>query len=160
MLQFHAKTPLGQNQWYTYLHSIEQRSSEVRIWVKSVQNCTASLYKTAPTAQIPPHSCWYKLKLQHILSQEWFTSRNLELCAWQRSISLGTSFDLGTLRRSPKTCSGYSHSRLCHNIDIFKVSTPAKIGFGYSYIWLVMIWICLLSFNMCIICRDSEKGLQ
>ncbi len=77
--------------------------------------------------------------------QEWFTSRNLELCAWQRSFSMGTgtSFDLITLRRSTKTYSGFSDSRLCHNIDTCKASTPVKTGFGYSHIWLDMIWICL-----------------
>ena len=61
--------------------------------------------------------------------QESFTSRSLELCAWQESFSLGTSFDLDTLKRSTKTNSGYNDSRLCHNIDTCKVSTPAKTGY-------------------------------
>ncbi len=81
--------------------------------------------------------------------QESFTSRSLELCAWQESFSLGTSFDLDTLKRSTKTNSGYNDSRLCHNIDTCKVSTPAKTGFGYSHIWLDMVWIYIFYHSIC-----------
>ncbi len=52
--------------------------------------------------------------------QEWFTSRNLELCAWQRSFSLGTSFDLGTPKRS--TC---QVNITCFHLG--NVSNPKKV---------------------------------
>ncbi len=67
--------------------------------------------------------------------QESFTSRNLELCAWQESFSLGTSLNLDTL------CSGYITCwHLCNEPDPKKVQFVRQITLGVNESWNRLSW--------------------
>ena len=69
-----------------------------------------------------------------VLEQEWFTCRNLELCVWQRSFSVGTSFH-------PQESWSYAYNCItsCH---LGNVSNPKKVQFvrhitlGLNHSWL------------------------
>ena len=58
----------------------------VKAYVRHVESLPTP-YNTSVDYKCPTLYCF-----PYVALQEWFTSRNLELCAWQRSFSLGTSF--------------------------------------------------------------------
>ncbi len=79
----------------SWMHIIETiRAAYFHIIVVGTINFSVSIRSMYRWGKV---SCQVNIYVSLQFGQQWFTCRNLKLCAWQRPFSLGTSFDLDTL---------------------------------------------------------------